>query len=84
MDGVQVDWKTSEGSVGAAYPRQSLLALVHWTHLEPAPGSHLIFFSRQVKQAWARRFRGLPALVTPQEGFTGSPSMVVRQKEPSS
>ena len=50
----------------------------HCTHRGKS-GSHLIFFSRHVIHAIARRFRGLPALVTPQCAFTASPSMTVLQ-----
>lgn len=64
-------------------PRHTLCDFAHWWHFG-YPGSHLIFFSRQVKQACASRFRGLPALVMPHEGLTASPSIMARQYVPSS
>src|SRR3954454_21423490 len=54
----------------------------HWSHLGKF-GWHLIFFSRQIRHACARRFLGFPALVTPQFAFTGIPSIALGQWDPS-
>lgn len=67
----------------AVVNRHSRPTFSHCRHF-PSAGSHLIFFSRQVVQAIANRFRGLPAFVTPHCAFTSSPSMTFLQMEPSS
>jgi len=63
--------------------RHSSPCLAHLTHLV-SPGSHLTFFSLQLLQAFARRFLGRPARVSPQSGLTTSPPTEVSQMVPSS
>ena len=55
--------ETYSGTCSNLHSRLNFKHCEHFDKLDP--GSHLIFFSRHVAQAWARRFRGLPALVTP-------------------